>query len=65
LNCVVNPITAVLGCEVGAIADPGLDRLKQLVIDECLAVAATQGLTFDVNFLREIAEIFGSSRNIA
>lgn len=65
LNCVVNPITAVLGCEVGGIANPGLDPLKQLVIDECLAVATTQGLTFDINFLREIAEIFGSSRNIA
>ena len=39
-NCVVNPITAMLGCEVGGIAQPGLDRLKQLVIDECVAVAA-------------------------
>jgi len=65
LNCVVNPITAILGCEVGGIANPQLDALKQLVIDECVAVAATQSLTFEVNFLRQITEVFGPSRNIA
>jgi 2-dehydropantoate 2-reductase len=65
VNCVVNPITAMLGCEVGGIAEPGLDRLKQLVIDECVAVALTQGVTFDVDFMREINETFAPSRNIA
>jgi 2-dehydropantoate 2-reductase len=64
-NCVVNPITAMLGCEVGGIAQPGLDRLKELVIDECVAVALTQGITFDVDFMREINETFAPSRNIA
>jgi 2-dehydropantoate 2-reductase len=63
-NCVVNPITAILGCEVGGIANPQIEPLKQLVIDECLAVAATQGLTFDVDFMREITEVFGASRNL-
>jgi 2-dehydropantoate 2-reductase len=63
-NCVVNPITTILGCEVGGIGNPQLDPLKRLVIDECLAVAATQGLTFDVDFMREISEVFGTSRNI-
>lgn len=65
LNCVVNPITAILGCEVGGIANPELGPLKQLVIEECLAVAATQGLTLDVDFGRQIVEVFGPSRNIA
>jgi 2-dehydropantoate 2-reductase len=64
-NCVVNPITAMLGCAVGGIAEPGLDRLKQLVIDECVAVALTQGVTFDVDFMQEINETFTPSRNIA
>jgi 2-dehydropantoate 2-reductase len=65
LNCVVNPITAILGCEVGGIANPELDALKKLVIDECVAVAATQGLTFAVDFMAQITEVFGPSRNIA
>jgi 2-dehydropantoate 2-reductase len=63
-NCVVNPITAILGCEVGGIANPQLDPLKQLVIDECVSVAATQGVTFDIDFMREITGVFGPSRNI-
>ena len=65
LNCVVNPITAILGCEVGGIANAQLDPLKKLVIEECVAVAATQGVAFDVDFLREITEVFRPSRNIA
>lgn len=63
-NCVVNPITAILGCEVGGIANPQLRPLKQLVIDECVAVAATQGITFEIDFMEEITEVFGPSRNI-
>lgn len=64
-NCVVNPITAILGCEVGAIAQPGLDPLKRLVINECVAVAATQGITFGEDLLREIDKTFAPSHNIA
>ena len=63
-NCVVNPITAILGCEVGGIANPQLEPLKQLVIDECVAVAATQGITFEIDFMQEINEVFAPSRNI-
>ena len=60
----VNPITAIIGSKVGDIADPGLDRLKQLVIGECLAVAATEGITFKENFIREINETFSGSPNM-
>jgi 2-dehydropantoate 2-reductase len=66
INCVVNPITAILGCDVGGIVQPGLDRLKKLVIDECVAVALTQGVSFDdIDFMRRINERFAPSRNIA
>jgi len=64
-NCVINPITSLLGSEVGAIADARLDPIKQRVIDECLAVAARDGVTFDVNFVEALATVFGPSRNIA
>jgi 2-dehydropantoate 2-reductase len=64
-NCVINPITAITGSEVGGIADPRLDPLKQLVIDECLAVARTEGVSFEIDFLSTIAEVFGASRTIA
>jgi 2-dehydropantoate 2-reductase len=64
-NCVINPITAITGTEVGGIADPRLDPLKQLVIDECLAVARTEGIAFTIDFLATITEIFSASRTIA
>ena len=64
-NCVINPITAITGTDVGGIADSRLDPLKQLVIDECLAVARSAGVHFDVDFLATIAEVFGASRTIA
>jgi 2-dehydropantoate 2-reductase len=64
-NCVINPITSIAGTEVGGIADSRLDPLKRLVVDECLQVARADGVTFDVDFIHAIAEIFGASRNIA
>ena len=65
VNCVVNPITAILGCEVGGIANPQLDPLSRLVIDECLSVASNRGLFFTNDFLSEIKEFFRPSHNLA
>jgi 2-dehydropantoate 2-reductase len=65
INCVVNPITAILGCEVGGIANPQLDPLKRLVIAECVAVAAAEGVAFDVDFIQQIDDRFQPSHNIA
>jgi 2-dehydropantoate 2-reductase len=64
-NCVINPITSIVGSEVGGIADSRLNPLKQLVIDECVRVAAADGVPFDEDFLRTIDDVFGQSRNVA
>ena len=64
-NCVINPITSLMGTDVGSIADSRLDPLKRLVINECLAVARADGVTFSEDFLQTITDVFGSSRNIA
>jgi 2-dehydropantoate 2-reductase len=64
-NCVINPITAMNGLLVGDIADSRLDPLKQLVIDECLAVARADGVAFDIDFQQALRDQFGPSRNIA
>jgi 2-dehydropantoate 2-reductase len=65
INCVINPITSIIGSEVGTVADPRLDALKQLVVDECLQVASADGVDFDVDFMRMIADVFGPARTIA
>jgi 2-dehydropantoate 2-reductase len=64
-NCVINPITSMLGTDVGSIADSRLDPLKRLVVDECLVVARADGVSFDIDFVQTIADVFGASRNIA
>ncbi len=64
-NCVINPITSLIGSDVGAIADTRLDPIKRRVVDECLAVAARDGVTFDVDFIEALTTVFGPSHNIA
>lgn len=64
INCVVNPITSILGCDVGGIANPQLNPLKEMVIAECLAVAASEDLVFEENFREEIDDFFRPSHNI-
>jgi len=64
-NCVINPITSMIGSTVGTIADPGLDALKRLVVDECVQVAAADGVVIEGDLVRAIGEIFGGSSNIA
>ena len=64
-NCVINPTTALIGCEVGGIVDPRLDSLKRQIIDECLAVAAADGVTFEEDFVALIDRVFAGARTIA
>jgi 2-dehydropantoate 2-reductase len=65
INCVVNPITAILGCDVGGIANPQLQPLKRLVIDECVAVAASQGAPLLEDLQQQIDDFFRPSHNLA
>ena len=64
-NCVINPTTALLSCEVGGIVDPRLNSLKQQIIDECLVVARADGVTFEEDFVALIDRVFAGARTIA
>ena len=64
-NCVINPTTALLGCEVGGIVDPQLNGLKQQIIDECLAVARADGVSFEEDFVGLIDRVFAGARTVA
>ncbi len=64
-NCVINPTTALLGSEVGAIVDPQLNGLKRQIIDECVAVAKADGVSFDEDFVALIDRVFAGARTIA
>jgi 2-dehydropantoate 2-reductase len=64
-NCVINPTTALLESEVGAIVDPRLNSLKRQIIDECLAVAMADGVSFDEDLVALIDRVFAGARTIA
>src|SRR5262249_28978807 len=60
---VVNPITTIIRGNVGVIADPQLDRLKQLVIDECIAVANAEGVRLEEDLLTQVNAAYAGSKN--
>ena len=75
-NCVINPTTSLLGCEVGGIVSPQLNGLKRQIIEECLAVAQADGVTFEdlaagggganaEDFIALIDRVFAGARTIA
>ena len=64
-NCVINPTTTLIGSDVGGIVDPSLNGLKRQIIDECLAVARADGVTFDEDFVALIDRVFAGARTIA
>jgi len=64
-NCVINPTTALLESEVGAIVDPQLNSLKQQIIEECVAVATADGVALDEDFVATIDRLFAGARTIA
>jgi 2-dehydropantoate 2-reductase len=64
-NCVINPTTSLLGCEVGGIVDPQLNSLKRQIIDECVAVARADGVDFEEDFVALIDRVFAGARTIA
>ena len=65
VNCVINPLTAMTGMEVGWVADERLDPLKRLVVEECLAVARHDGVTFDTDVTRMLNDTYRPSRNLS
>ena len=64
LNCVLNPITAILEVKNNGISDERLDPLKNLIIDECLNVAKKNGIWIDLD-VKQLNNAFKSSLNIS
>ena len=64
LNCVMNPLTAILRIENRKIVDKHLDPLKRLIIDECLRVAKKEGIEFNIDLVKMINK-GSTSRNLS
>lgn len=64
-NCVLNPVTSILGIENRGISDEKLNPLKKLIVGECLKVAEKDGVRFDIDFMKILNTEFRLSRNIS
>lgn len=54
VNMTVNPVTALLGCEIGVMAEePHARAILESLIDEAVAVAAADGQKFDPAAVKE------------
>ncbi|MBI2654502.1 2-dehydropantoate 2-reductase [Candidatus Woesearchaeota archaeon] len=65
LNCVLNPISAILRVENRGIADENLNPLKKLIVDECLKVARKDGVIFNIDFVKKINKGIKNSKNLS
>lgn len=64
-NCALNPVTSILRIENNGVSDERLNPLKKLIVNECLEVAGKDGIKFDLDFVREINNVFKGSNNIS
>lgn len=65
LNCVLNPVSAILRVENSGVADENLNPLKKLIVDECLKVARKDGVSFDIDFVKKMNEGIKNSKNLS
>jgi len=65
INCLINPISTILGKENMAVADEKLNPLKKLIAEECLKVAEKDGVKFDIDFIQMVNAMIKDSRNIS
>lgn len=64
MNCVLNPITAMLKVRNKVISDERLNSLKKRIIDECLNVAKKDGVRLDLD-VNQLNNAFKNSLNIS
>jgi|TARA_B100001971_G_scaffold169290_1_gene161036 2-dehydropantoate 2-reductase len=65
INCLINPISAILRKKNNAIADENLNPLKKMIADECLKVAERDGIKFDIDFVKMVNKMIKDSKNIS
>jgi 2-dehydropantoate 2-reductase len=54
VNCVVNPLTAILQVRDTEIAADSLKRLRHRIVEECVEVGKREGITFQPNLKESI-----------
>lgn len=65
LNCVVNPLTAIFRVPNREIASDSLEDIRRCIVEECIRVAAKEGVTLEPSLADEVTEAAASYKNIS
>lgn len=63
INCIVNPLTAILGVKNEGIADRKLDGLKKAIAEECVKAAEKEGVKLKGDFVKSVNIMVKGSKN--
>jgi len=56
VNCVVNPLTAILGVRDNEIVTDALKEVRHVIVDECVKVGRAEGIVFETGLKESIDE---------
>lgn len=65
MNCVINPLTALLRVPDNEVAADSLRDLRRRIVEECVAVARAEGVNLDMGVLEELEGVIPSYRNFS
>jgi len=65
VNCVVNPLTAILGATDGAIIVDSLKTVRNEIVKECLAVAEAEGVCLQPDLTERIDRTVAGYKNLS
>jgi 2-dehydropantoate 2-reductase len=65
LNCVVNPLTAILRVRNNQIGVPVLENLRHHILEECLKVAKAEGLNLNTDLCEKLDKAIQSYSNFS
>jgi len=63
INCVINPLTAILEVRDYEIVVPSLDRLRHEIVRECIEVASKEGVVFESGLAETIDREISGLKN--
>jgi 2-dehydropantoate 2-reductase len=63
INCVINPLTAILQIKDYEIVVPSLERVRRGVVGECLEVARAEGVHFENGFMEALDKEISGLKN--
>ncbi|MFX1509038.1 MAG: ketopantoate reductase family protein [Promethearchaeota archaeon] len=63
INCVANPLSAILRTETKELVSPKLTLIRQKIVEECIEVGKAEGIEIDLSLLQIMETQFPSFEN--